>query len=148
MTSQLRTALTDPAVRPHIVAELTALLDSTVRGLKGLKFLPVKSGYSAALKRDSKVAERGVNASVGDLADALAPLWAQYQDGGETGGFGAFLAARPTEGTEAVMTLVEAQAAAAGGKAQSALSAFGGMAREVLGSTLPGVGEIIERHAS
>ena len=141
MTS-LREALTNPAAKPAVVADLASLVEGEVASMGGFTGI----GAKAALKTNPGLVTQMAGAYAGTFADALQGLWDRFQASGEAD-FGAFLVANRPEAESAIMTAVEA-AAPAGGQARSMYDRFKLQAAKLLSGALPKIGALVQKHAA
>ncbi|ACQ78956.1 conserved hypothetical protein [Beutenbergia cavernae DSM 12333] len=144
MTDTLTTALTAPEVRPAVVADIAALVDSEVSGLGGISGIAIKGAYAAAKKRSSTAVSRGIDSELDTILGVLQPHWDAYRANGGAS-FGAYLQAHDGVADE-ILSVAEAQAKARG--AEKMYGPFAGQARKILVGALPGLGDIVEKHAA
>lgn len=141
----LHDALTAPATKPAVVADLTALIESEVAGLGGITGIAAKAAIAGAKKKDPTIVSRIASSYVSALAEALQPLWERFlAEGGDD--FGAYLVAHQPEASAAIMTAADS-AAPAGGQARSMYDTFKPQATKVLVGALPRIGALVQRHA-
>ena len=147
MADTLKAGLLDPDRRGQVVADLQALVDQEVAGKGGLSGGIVKTGYAAIKKIKPGIVGRAVDSLLEEFVDALEPHWAAYR-AQPTPGFGAFLAGRPDEVSQALLAVTDRRAEKASAATRSAYNRLRPKAQDNVVDALPRLGDLIERHAT
>lgn len=134
-----------PERRPAVVADLAAVVDQEVAGKSGLGGMAVKQGYAAVRKVKPDIARVASQRLLPDFATALDPFWADF---GGQGDFGAYLAGRGDEASEALLAVTDARIQDVRREAiRKVYSALRGKAGEHVKAALPRLGRVIQKHA-
>lgn len=146
MTNSLRDVLLDPARRPSVVTDLHDLLDSEVSDASGVSGALVKGGYATVTKLRPGAMPTMVNSLLEQMTDALDPFYADFRS---TGGsdFGAYLAARPADATEALLGVTDRRAERT--KSDSVRKIYTKLrpvGRKNVEAALPRLGAVVDRH--
>ncbi|WP_284251147.1 DUF6918 family protein [Litorihabitans aurantiacus] len=140
----LRETLTAPETKPAAVADLAALIEAEIAGMSGLTGIAAKTAVKAAKARRPDVVERGANAYLGTLADALAPFWERHRaEGG--GDFAGYVALHSGEVRDAVLAAIEGEVGS--GNQRSMYEKFKPQLTKVLTGALPKIGGLVQKHA-
>ncbi|PWD50612.1 hypothetical protein C8046_08060 [Serinibacter arcticus] len=140
----LREQLTAADTKPAAVADLAALIDGEVAGMSGLTGIAAKTAVKAAKAKRPDVVQRGANAYLGTLADALDPFWTTHRAQGGTD-FGAYVAANSDQVSAAVMAAIESEVGT--GNQRSMFDKFKPQLGKVLVGALPKIGALVQKHA-
>ncbi|AZI57978.1 hypothetical protein EH165_07325 [Nakamurella antarctica] len=107
MTNTLQQILLTAQKRPHVVADVRALIDSEVAGKGGVSGLMLKAGFAAAKAIKPGVVLAAVDGFLDELVGALDPFYQQYGLTKDVH-FGQYLAGRSDESSEALLTVTDA----------------------------------------
>ncbi len=147
MADTLTASLLADDRRSQVVADLQTLVDQEVAAKNGLSGGVIKTGYAAVKKVRPGIVARAVNSLLEDFSTALEPHWAAYRTQ-PAPGFGAFLAARPQEVSQALLEVTDRRAAKYTNRAvASAYSKMRPKAQDNVIEALPKLGDVLERHA-
>jgi hypothetical protein len=143
----LKASLLDPDRRGAVVADLQALVDQEVASKDGLSGGIVKTGYAAVKKVKPGIVRGAVDSLLEEFVAALEPHWAAYQEQ-PTAGFGAFLAGRPQEVSQALLAVTDRRAERASrATVASMYNRLRPKAQDNVIEALPRLGDLVERHA-
>lgn len=148
MTDSLKTALLDDAKRPAVVADLGVLVDAEVAAKGGLSGAVIKTGYATVKKIKPGFVAHAVGALLPGFVSALEPLWAEHRSTGG-GDFGAFLAAHPDRGADALLGVTDARAK--GSEKESLKKVYDKLrpgAKKNVIEALPRLGKVVDKHAA
>ncbi|MEZ5211078.1 MULTISPECIES: DUF6918 family protein [unclassified Gordonia (in: high G+C Gram-positive bacteria)] len=140
--SSLAPLLTDRAAVSNDLAEV---IDAQVKAQTGMSGTAVKGAYAAARKFKPGIVVAATSAMLPDFLDALSPLWDSRPAGTS---FGAHLAARSDEASEALLAVTDRQAQTAPAALAKAYKSLRGKAKTYVAQALVPVGDVIERHAA
>lgn len=145
--TDLSQLLTDDK-RPHVVADLAALADTTVDKQSGISGTAIKAAVAAAKKIDGDIVTKGVNRMLPDVLGDLQPHWQAFQETPEQD-FGAFLDGRHDMVVDSLMSTADRNAeqitVAPLAKAYNALR---GRGAKVIGPEIPELGRTLQKHMS
>lgn len=148
MADTLKPSLLDADRRGQVVTDLQGLVDQEVAGKTGLSGGIVKAGYAAVKKVKPGFVGTAIDRMLEEFVDALEPHWAAYRAQPAPTGFGAFLAGRPQEVSQALLAVTDRRAERQHRAAVA--SAYGRLrpkAQENVIAALPRLGDLVERHA-
>lgn len=138
--------LLNAETRPAVVTDLIGVVQDEVKGKRGLSGAAVKAGYGAATKVVPDLVPRAVGRMLPDFARALDPLWDDFSASGGTD-FGAFLAGRGPEATDALLSVADAKIAASPREPlKKAYGLLRGRAGGYVEAALPRLGRTLQRH--
>jgi len=147
MAETLKARLLDSDRRGAVVDDLTALVDSEVAGKSGLSGGVVKTGYAGVKKVKPGFVREAIDKMLDEFVEQLEPFWAAFST--EAGGdFGAFLAARPQEASEALLAVTDRRAERSSRAAVTSI--YGKLrpkAQDHVVEALPALGTVVEKHA-
>ena len=109
MTS-LQELLLAPDVQPRVVADCQKLVEQELSA-KGIAATPLKVAYKAVTAFAPGYYQQTIEAMLPHIVEALEPFWADFSASGGAE-FGDYLAKRPTEVSEALLTVTDNMAAA------------------------------------
>ena len=148
MSDTLQASLLDSGRRPEVVADLQAFVDSEVSGKGGLSGGLIKTGYGAVKKVKPGFVGHAIDRMLPEFTEALEPHWAGYQSAPDAGGFGAYLAARPQEVSDALLAVTDRRAASSNRAAvTSVYNRLRPKGQDNVVEALPRLGALVERHA-
>jgi hypothetical protein len=143
----LKAGLLDADHRGEVVTDLQALVDQEVAGKSGLSGGIVKTGYAAVKKVKPGFVGRAIDSMLEEFVDALEPQWAAYR-AQPAPGFGAFLAGRAQEASQALLAVTDRRAERQSrASVTSVYTKLRPRAQENVIEALPRLGDLIERHA-
>jgi hypothetical protein len=151
----LKAGLLDADRRGGVVTDLQALVDQEVAGKSGLSGGLVKAGYAAVKKVKPGIIRGAIDSLLEDFVAALEPYWAAYLaadraavPGQPASGFGAFLAARPQEVSQALLAVTDRRVERSSRAAITSVYAkMRPRGQENVIEALPRLGDLVERHA-
>jgi|1185.fasta_scaffold407105_1 hypothetical protein len=147
MAETLKARLLDSDRRPAVVTDLQGLVDAEVANKSGLSGGVVKTGYAAVKKVKPGIVPDAIDKMLDEFVGQLEPFWTTYSTEA-AGDFGAFLATRPHEASEALLAVTDRRAERSSRAAIT--SVYGKLrpkAQENVIEALPGVGAVVEKHA-
>lgn len=147
MAATLREKLLAPDVQPQVVADCEALVNGQVSGMSGVSGTAVKLAYKAVRTYNAGHVRYMIETLLPQLADALQPYWTQFAAGGGTE-FGAFLAERENEVSEALLAITDERGRkSARPVIVKAYNTVRGGAAKHVKAALPGVGALVQKYA-
>lgn len=148
MADTLKASLLDSDRRGQVVTDLVDFVDREVAGKSGLSGGIIKTGYAAVKKVKPGIIRHAVDSMLDDFTAALEPYWSAYQAQPTAGGFGAFLAARPQEVSNALLAVTDRRAERSSrGSVTSVYGKLRPRGQDNVIDALPRLGELVERHA-
>ena len=145
MTS-LQELLLAPDVQPRVVADCQKLVEQELSA-KGIAATPLKVAYKAVTAFAPGYYQQTVEAMLPHIVDALEPFWADFSASGGSE-FGDYLAKRPTEVSEALLTVTDNMAAASErATVVKAYKAVRGGAGKNIEAALPNLGAMVQSYA-
>jgi hypothetical protein len=148
VTQTLNDILLSPAKRPTVVAELNELVGQEVSDKSGVSGAAVKLGYATVTKLKPGVVPAAVDKMLPQFTTALEPFYNEYKATGGAG-FGAFLAGRPEQAAEALLSVTDDRAEYSSSEAlKKAYTKLRPNARKNVEEALPRLGTLIEKHAA
>jgi hypothetical protein len=146
MAATLQEMLLSPAVQPQVVADCQALVKMELDS-KGISATPLKMAYKAVTAFAPGYYESAIATMLPGMADQLEPFWADFTTSGGAE-FGDYLAKRPAEVTEALLSVTDEMAGRSGrGAVVKAYKAVRGGAGKNMEAALPNLGAMIQRYA-
>jgi hypothetical protein len=146
----LQEMLLAPHTQPHVVADCEELVASQVAELSGVTGAAVKLAYSTVRKFDSDHVHAMIETILPNVADALQPYWAQFtaEYTATSGDFGAFLAAREDQVSEALLAITDRRRDNSNRPAiVKAYNAIRGRAGKEVKAALPALGRLVQKYA-
>ena len=148
MADTLQASLLDSGRRAEVVTDLQGFIDQEVASKGGLSGGVIKTGYAAVKKVKPGIIPQALNSLLPDFVAALEPYWAGYQGQPTAGGFGAYLAARPQEVSQALLAVTDRRAERSSrGSVTSVYGRLRPKGQDNVIEALPRLGALVERHA-
>jgi hypothetical protein len=145
--STLQEMLLAPEVRPHVVADCKALVQSEIDGKGGLSGTAVKAAYKVVTAFAPGYYEETLTSMLPDMTDALAPYWADFVASGG-GEFGDYLAKNGEVVSESLLAVTDNMAQISGrATIVKAYQMVRGGASKNITAALPGLGAMVQKHA-
>jgi hypothetical protein len=146
MAATLQQMLLDPAVQPQVVADCQALVKQELDS-KGISATPLKMAYKAVTAFAPGYYESAIQTMLPGMVQQLEPFWADFTTSGGAE-FGDYLAKRPAEVTEALLSVTDEMAGRSGRAAVvRAYKAVRGGAGKNMEAALPNLGAMVQRYA-
>ena len=151
MATTLKAALLDTDRRDAVVEDLRHLVDQEVADKSGLSGGLVKTGYAAVKKVRPGIIAGTIDNLLDEFVDALEPFWSAYRAApglAPVPDFGAFLAARPRDASDALLAVTDRRAERS--KRPAITSVYGRLrpkAQDHVVDALPRLGRVLEAHA-
>ncbi len=137
----------EEADRQAIVDDVVQLIDDEVHSKSGLTGMALKGGYKAVRRLKDGIIEDAADELLDDFTQALAPMYDDYLDSHEST-FEAYLDAHRTEAANALLSITDEKAEEADNKSLKKIyNKLRGQAEHQVKEALPGVGEIVDKHA-
>lgn len=148
VTQTLKDILLDPSKRPAVVSELNDLVGQEVSDKSGVSGAVVKAGYATVTKLKPGVVPAAVDKMLPQFTAALEPFYGDFRARGGSD-FGAYLASRPAEASEALLSVTDDRAQYSSSEAlKKAYAKLRPNARKNVEEALPRLGTLIEKHAT
>ena len=148
MADTLKASLLDSDRRDQVVTDLVDFVDREVAAKSGLSGGLIKTGYAAVKKVKPGIIRHAVDSMLDEFTDALEPYWAAYRVQPVAGGFGADLAARPQEVSQALLAVTDRRAERSSrGSVTSVYGRLRPKGQDNVIEALPRLGDLVERHA-
>ncbi len=145
MTS-LQELLLAPDVHPRVVADCQKLVEQELSA-KGIAATPLKVAYKAVTAFAPGYYQQTIEAMLPHIVEALEPFWADFSASGGSE-FGDYLAKRPTEVSEALLTVTDNMAAASErATVVKAYKAVRSGAGKNIEAALPNLGAMVQSYA-
>lgn len=145
MTS-LQELLLAPDVQPRVVADCQKLVEQELSS-KGIAATPLKVAYKAVTAFAPGYYQQTIEAMLPHIVEALEPFWADFSASGSAE-FGDYLAKRPTEVSEALLTVTDNMAAASErATVVKAYKAVRNGAGKNIEAALPNLGAMVQSYA-
>jgi hypothetical protein len=146
----LQEMLLAPNIQPTVVADCEELVTSQVRDMSGVTGAAVKLAYNTVRKVDSNHIHAMIETILPNVADALAPYWAQFsaEYTPSSGDFGGYLAAREEEVAEALLAITDRRRdSSVRPVIVKAYNTIRGRAIKQVKAALPALGRLIQKYA-
>lgn len=138
--------LTDPRVRPDVVADGVALVDSEVAAKSGVTGMAIKSAYKVMRGIRPGIVASSVESLLPSFAEQLDPFYQEHLSSGES--LGKILDRRRNEMANALLAVTDARAEATSQKAlRAAYGKVRGMAAKQVAAAAPGIAKLVTKYA-
>ena len=147
MARTLPEMLLTPEIRPQAVTDCQALVQQELAGKSGISGTAVKVAYKAVTTFAPGYYQEMIEMMLPDMAGKLQPYWADFTASGGAD-FGGYLAKRPEEVSQALLSVTDAMAA--NGHRAVILKAYGavrGGAGKHIEAALPNLGAMVQKYA-
>jgi hypothetical protein len=139
----LKDTLLDPSKRPAVVSDLNELVGQEASE----KGMIIKAAFATVSKAKPGFVPSAVDKMLPQFSDALEPFYADYKIRGGAG-FGAYLASRPTEASEALLSVTDDRAEYSSSEiVKKTYNSLRPKALKNVEEALPRLGTLIEKHA-
>ncbi|HWF81240.1 MAG TPA: hypothetical protein VN695_11710 [Streptosporangiaceae bacterium] len=148
MAATLQQILLAPDAQPQVVSDCLTLIAEEVSEKSGVSGAAVKLAYKTASAFAPGYLRTTVENLLPDIADALAPYWADFTTSGGSD-FGDYLAKRGDEVSEALLKVSDHHAEASNRPVivKAYQTVRGGAARHIE-AALPAVGKLVLKYAA
>jgi len=148
MAATLQQILLAPDAQPQVVSDCLTLIEEEVSEKSGVSGAAVKLAYKTASAFAPGYLRTTVENLLPDIADALAPYWADFTTSGGSD-FGDYLAKRGDEVSEALLKVSDHHAEASNRPVivKAYQTVRGGAARHIE-AALPAVGKLVLKYAA
>jgi hypothetical protein len=147
----LRDVLLAPDAQPLVAADCEALVDREVAELSGITGTAVRLAYRTVRTFDAGHIRHMIETLLPDVADALQPWWTAFTTdaGTETADFGAYLARREDEVSEALLGITdERRKSSSRATIVKAYNTVRPSAIKHVKAALPALGRLVQQHAA
>lgn len=147
MARTLNEMLLAPDVQPHVITDCKALVEQELATKSGISGTAVKVAYKAVTTFAHGYYQEMIEMMLPDMAGKLEPYWADFTASGGSD-FGGYLAKRPEEVSEALLSVTDD--VAAHGERAVILKAYGavrGGAGKHIEAALPNLGAMVQKYA-
>jgi hypothetical protein len=143
----LKASLLDADRRGEVVTDLQNFVDQEVAAKGGLSGGFIKTGYAAVKKVRPGIIRSAISSMLDEFVAALEPYWVSYRSQ-PVPGFGAFLAGRPQEVSQALLAVSDRRAERSSrASVTSVYHRLRPKGQDNVIEALPRLGELVERHA-
>jgi hypothetical protein len=147
MAATLQEMLLSPGIRPQVVADCQALVDQEVASKSGISATGIKVAYKAVTAFAPGYYQGIIETLLPGMVDQLQPFWADFNLSGGAE-FGDYLAKRPAEVAEALLSVTDAKGRTSGRPTVvRAYNAVRGGAGKHIEAALPNLGAMIHKYA-
>jgi uncharacterized protein DUF6918 len=146
----LQEMLLAPDIHSKVVADCEELVTNQVGEMSGVTGAAVKLAYNTVRKVDANHIHAMIETILPNVADALAPYWAQFsvEFTPSSGDFGGYLAARDEEVAEALLAITDRRRDNSNRPAiVKAYNTIRGRAIKQVKAALPALGTLIQKYA-
>ncbi|MFU8803852.1 MAG: DUF6918 family protein [Bradymonadaceae bacterium] len=135
--------------RQALIKEASTLIDEEVRRKSGLSGMALKGGYKVINKIKPGMIEDAVDHLLDDFTDALNPVYQAYQEQDEVETFEEYIKKHDRRAANDLLSITDGRAERSDNKVlKSTYSKLRGQAEKHVVEALPGVGRMIDKHAS
>src|SRR5260370_25373691 len=146
MATTLQDTLLAPGAKPHVAADVQAMIDAEVDGKSGLSGVGLKVAYKAVTSFASGYYRSVIENMLPDMVAQLEPFWADFATSGG-GSFGDYLAKRGDEVAEALLSVTDRMGReSTRGAAVKASTAVRGGAAKNIEAALPSLGALVQKY--
>jgi hypothetical protein len=146
MAPTLQEMLLTPDVQPRVVADTQSLVDQELAS-KGITATPLKVAYKGVTAFAPGYYQGIINTLLPGWVNALEPFWADFSASGGAD-FGDYLAKRPEEVSEALLTVTDAKGRESNRPAVVKMyNAVRGGATKHIEAALPNLGSMVQKYA-
>jgi hypothetical protein len=143
----LQEMLLPPDVRPRVVTDVLALVDSELASKSGVSGTAVKVAFKAVTAFAPGYYQETVAGMVPGMVYQLAPFWADFQVSGSAD-FGDYLAKRSDEVAPALLEVTDGMASGSGrATVVKAYKAVRNGAGKHIEAALPNLGAMVQKYA-
>lgn len=136
--------LQEPTKARAIVADGVVLIDSEVRGKRGVTGLAIKAGYKTVKRLRSDVIEQALAHLLPEFAPQIDPFYAAAQ---KEGNVRAYFLSHAGEIAEALLSVTDAKAKVARSRViQKAYLSLRPQGRKHTMEAVPGLADLVEKH--
>jgi hypothetical protein len=144
----LQDTLLAPGTKPHVVADVQAMIDAEVDGKSGLSGVGLKVAYKAVTSFASGYYQSVVENMLPAMVAQLESFWADFTAAGG-GSFGDYLPKRGGEVCEALLSVTDQMARDSSRAAVvKAYNAVRGGASKNIEAALPSLGALVQKYAA
>jgi hypothetical protein len=148
MTATLEQMLLAPDVKPRVVADCMALVESELAAKSGVSGAAVKVAYKAITTFAPGYYKETIESMLPDMAAKLDPFWADFASSGGAE-FGDYLAKRGDEVGQAMLSVTDNMASVSNRAVIiKAYQAVRGGAGKHIEAALPGLGAMVQKYAA
>jgi hypothetical protein len=147
MAATLQEMLLTPDVRPRVVADVRAMIEQELASKSGISATAIKVAYKAVTAFAPGYYQQTIEDMLPDMADKLQPFWADFTAAGGSD-FGDYLAKRPEEVSEALLSVTDHMAEVSERPAIiKAYKTVRGGAGKHIEPALPNLGALVQKYA-
>lgn len=139
----------DEIDRDELVDDVVELIDEEVASKGGITGMALKGGYNAVKQlEDGRMIHEAADGLLDEFTEALGPMYDDYLDDESYDGFEEYLADHQSEGTDALLSVTDQKAEETDHDfLAKTYNKLRGQAEGHVKEALPGVGQLIDRHA-
>lgn len=147
MADTLKDLLLDPERRPAVVEDLAQFVDAEVASKSGASGMALKGGYGVLKKISSRFVPETIDNMLEEFVTPMEPFYGDFKSSGEAS-LPDYLTGRSSEVTEALLGVTDARAENSRRESvKKVYSKLRPQAEKHVEAALPGLGEVIQRHA-
>ncbi len=138
----------DEVDRQVVIGDTKTLIDNEVASKSGFSGVALKGGYRVVKKLKPNMIERAIDHLLDDFSRALDPLYQQYLDDPDTDSFATYLDDHKSQAANDLLSITDRRAENSDQKVlRKTYKKLRGQAEDHVRQALPGVGQLIDRHA-
>jgi Family of unknown function (DUF6918) len=147
MAATLQEMLLTPGIQPQVIADVQAMIEQELAGKSGISATAIKVAYKAVTAFAPGYYQETIKDMLPGMADQLQPFWADFTTAGGSD-FGDYLAKRPEEVSEALLTVTDHMAEISERPViiRAYKSVRGGAGKHIE-AALPNLGALVQKYA-
>lgn len=134
-----------PEHRTALIREISALVETRVKAVKGLTGIAIRGGYKVvASMRGGRMIPSAVNVLLDEFCAAIDPFIARYR-ASDAKSFELFLSGKEREVSHALLSITDARAENANVMLRKPYKKLRGFGEAQVTAAVPGIAQIVER---
>ncbi len=134
--------------RQVVIDDTARLIDSEVQSKSGLSGMALKGGYAAVKRLKPNMINEAIDNLLDDFTQALDPLYQEFLEDDGVDDFESYLDAHDAQAADDLLGITDRRAEKSDQKTlKKAYSKLRGQAETHVREALPGVGQLIDKHA-
>jgi len=132
--------------RPDVVRDASELVDAEVSAKGGVAGFAIKAAYKTVKAVKPGLIPDVIDGLLDQFIGRLEPFFAEWEKGGKSGSFGAFLSSRPGAAANALLGVTDDRAKVVANKTlKSAYQSLRPHGEKNVEAAIPGLGRLIDR---